>query len=744
MNSRRVVGGDVVVRGYDRRVSAKPAVVEAPGPSGVREVRVSSPDRVLWPAVGMADGKPVTKLDMAEYLVAVADPMLRALGDRPVTLQRFPEGIEGEEFFSKNPPKGVPDWTRTVMCTYPSGRKHPQLVIDEIGSAVWAAQMNTITFHPWPVRTADVDNPDELRIDLDPQPGRGFADAVEAAHALREVMEEIGLTAWAKTSGNRGVHVYARVAPTHEFLDVRHGVIGIARELERRLPDLVTTSWWKEERGERVFVDFNQACRDRTIASAYSPRPLPGAPVSTPVTWDELGSVDPKELTVRTVPGLVASRGDAWAGIDDAVGDVASAIALWDKDVNERGLGELNFPPDYPKMPGEPPRVQPSKRRQDKSDEEYMAPKADRDADLREVWGPVVPPVAPMLAKPVKDFSAVKVEALYEPKWDGFRSIIFRSGDLVEIGSRNEKPMTRYFPDVVEAVLENFPQKCVIDGEIVLISPESGDRLDFDLLQQRIHPATSRVKKLAAETPASFVAFDLLSLDGEDYTGRPFAERRAALEKALATASAPVHLTAATADRDVAKGWFTQFEGAGLDGVIAKPVDVAYEPDKRLMFKIKHERTADCVVAGYRVHKSGPDAIGSLLLGLYGDDGQLASVGVIGALPMARRRELFEELQPLVAEWDEHPWNWAKPEDGVRTPRSSEFSRWNNQKDLSFVPLRPERVVEVRYDHMEGTRFRHTAQFVRWRDDRTPESCTFDQLEEPVSYDLADVLSAGH
>ena len=242
----------------------------------MREVRVSSPDRVLWPAAGMADGQPVTKLDMAHYLVAVADPMLRALGDRPVTLQRFPEGIEGEEFFSKNPPKGVPEGTRTVMCTYPSGRKHPQLVIDEIADAVWAAQMNTITFHPWPVRTADVDQPDELRIDLDPQPGRGFKDAVEAAVALREVMAEIGLTAWAKTSGNRGVHVYARVAPTHEFLDVRHGVIGIARELERRLPDLVTTSWWKEERGERIFVDFNQACRDRTIASAYSPRPLPG------------------------------------------------------------------------------------------------------------------------------------------------------------------------------------------------------------------------------------------------------------------------------------------------------------------------------------------------------------------------------------------------------------------------------------------------------------------------------------
>jgi ATP-dependent DNA ligase len=392
-------------------------------------------------------------------------------------------------------------------------------------------------------------------------------------------------------------------------------------------------------------------------------------------------------------------------------------------------------------MPGEPPRVQPSKRRQDKADTEYMAPKAERDADLRTTWGmPVVPPVSPMLAKPVKDFTAVKVDVLYEPKWDGFRSIIFRSGDLVEIGSRNEKPMTRYFPDVVEAVLANFPEKCVIDGEIVLVSPESGDRLDFDLLQQRIHPAASRVKKLAAETPASFVAFDLLSLDGVSYMDKPFSERRAALEKALATAQAPIHLTAATADQDEAKGWFTQFEGAGLDGVIAKPVDVHYEPDKRLMFKIKHERTADCVVAGYRTHKSGDDAIGSLLLGLHAEDGSLQSVGVIGAFPMARRKELFEELQPLVTDFEHHPWAWAAQEMGSRTPTTGATSRWNAGKDLSFTPLRPERVVEVRYDHMEGIRFRHTAQFVRWREDRTPESCTYEQLEEPVSFDLADVL----
>lgn len=711
-------------------MSAKPLVLEVAGPEGVREVRVSSPERVMWPDAG------ITKGDLAAYAVAVAGPLMGALRDRPVTLQRFPEGIEGEEFYSKNPPRGVPEWTRTVMCTYPSGRRHPQLVVDEPATAVWAIQMNTVTFHPWPVRTGHIDNPDELRIDLDPQPGRAFPDAVEAALALREVLAEIGLTAWAKTSGNRGVHVYCRVAPTHEFLDVRHGVIGVARELERRLPDLVTTAWWKEERGERVFVDFNQACRDRTIASAYSPRPLPGAPVSMPVSWEDLKSVGPADFTVRTVPGIVAAQGDAWAGIDEAVGDVTAAIALWDKDVHERGLGEMPFPPDYPKMPGEPPRVQPSKRRADREDGDYLGPKAERDA----VWGlPLVPPVSPMLAKSVKTMP--EGEVLFEPKWDGFRSIVFRSGDLVEIGSRNEKPMTRYFPEVVAAVKESLPDKCVVDGEIVVIAP-GGDRLDFDLLQQRIHPAASRVRKLSQETPAHFVAFDLLALGDQDLRERPFAERRALLEKALAGAKPPVHLTPATRDRAVAQDWFEQFEGAGLDGVIAKPLDGTYQPDKRVMFKVKHERTADCVVAGYRTHKSGPDAIGSLLLGLYNGE-ELMSVGVIGAFPMARRRELFEELQPLVTDFDSHPWAWARQEEGTRTPRNAEQSRWAAGKDLSFTPLRPERVVEVRYDHMEGVRFRHTAQFVRWRPDRDPRSCTYEQLDEPVSFDLSDVLGSG-
>ena len=344
-----------------------------------------------------------------------------------------------------------------------------------------------------------------------------------------------------------------------------------------------------------------------------------------------------------------------------------------------------------------------------------------------------------MLAKPV---TAIPEGELYEPKWDGFRSIIFRDGDEVEIGSRNEKPMTRYFPEVVAAVLANFPPRAVIDGEIV-VPNLAGNTLDFEALQQRIHPAASRVTMLSTATPASFVAFDLLALGDQDLTGRPLIERRSALVAALADARPPIHLTPATTDPAEARRWFEQFEGAGLDGLIAKRLDLRYQPDKRVMSKIKHERTADCVVAGYRVHKSGPDAIGSVLLGLYDDRGVLASVGVIGAFPMAVRRQLFEELQPLVTSFEGHPWNWAAQADGERTPRKNETSRWNAGKDLSFVPLRPERVVEVRYDYMEGERFRHTAQFVRWRTDREPASCTYAQLDRPVSFDLADVLSSG-
>jgi ATP-dependent DNA ligase len=345
-----------------------------------------------------------------------------------------------------------------------------------------------------------------------------------------------------------------------------------------------------------------------------------------------------------------------------------------------------------------------------------------------------MPPVSPMLAKPV---ASIPPGACYEPKWDGFRSICFRDRDQVELGSRNERPMTRYFPELVAAVTAELPERCVIDGEIVIATHHG---LDFEALQQRIHPADSRVRMLAAQTPASFIAFDLLALDDDDYTGRPFSDRRGALVDALAGCGPSIHVTPATTDPATAQRWFSEFEGAGLDGLIAKPLTITYQPDKRVMFKIKHVRTADCVVAGYRVHKSGADAIGSLLLGLYKEDGALASVGVIGAFPMAERRRLFTELQSLVTTFDAHPWNWAAQMVGDRTPRRNEGSRWNAGKDLSFVPLRPERVVEVRYDHMEGRRFRHTAQFNRWRPDRDPRSCTYEQLETPLTFSLGDIV----
>ncbi|POH64276.1 ATP-dependent DNA ligase [Cryobacterium zongtaii] len=328
------------------------------GPHGERVMRVSSPSRVLWPEVG------ITKLDLAEYLVAVGESFVAANGDRPVSLQRFPGGIDGEQFFSKNPPKGAPEFVRAVPVVYPSGRTHPQLVIDEPAGAVWAVQMNTVVFHPWPSRAEDTDNPDQLRIDLDPQPGTDFDDAIPVAIELRAVLAEAGLTAFVKTSGNRGLHVFAPIEPTREFQVVRHAVIAAAREVERRMPTTVTTNWWKEERGARIFVDFNQANRDRTMAGAYSPRALAHAPVSCPITWDELGSTDPKAHTILTVPKRLQSTGDPWAQMHEKPGRIDVLLEWWERDL-AAGLGELPFPPDYPKMPGEPPRVQPSRARQD-------------------------------------------------------------------------------------------------------------------------------------------------------------------------------------------------------------------------------------------------------------------------------------------------------------------------------------------------------------------------------------------
>ncbi|MGW8970661.1 ATP-dependent DNA ligase [Streptomyces platensis] len=348
---------------------------------------------------------------------------------------------------------------------------------------------------------------------------------------------------------------------------------------------------------------------------------------------------------------------------------------------------------------------------------------------------PVMPPVSPMLAKPVAEIPA---GMQYEAKWDGFRVIVFRDGEDIEIASRSTKSLTRYFPEVVEAARAELPRRCVIDGEIVIAHD---GRLHFEELLERIHPADSRVRTLAGRTPASLVAFDLLALDSAALLHEPQSARREALVEALRPARPPVYTAPATRDQELARSWFTQFEGAGLDGVVAKPLDLPYRPGDRAMYKIKHARTADCVVAGYRLHKSGP-VVGSLLLGLHDDAGQLQHVGVCASFPMAKRRKLVEELAPLrMEDVAGHPWGeWTDEAAHASRRMPGGPSRWSGGKDLSWVPLRPERVCEVAYDHMEGSRFRHTAQFRHWRPDRTPESCTYAQLEEPVGYDLGELL----
>jgi ATP-dependent DNA ligase len=373
---------------------------------------------------------------------------------------------------------------------------------------------------------------------------------------------------------------------------------------------------------------------------------------------------------------------------------------------------------------------------------------------LRPVQLPVMPPVAPMLAKPYSPARGKDVlppgDLLFEPKWDGFRAVVFRDGDEIEIGSRHDRPLTRYFPELVPELAAVLPERCVVDGEVVIATP---DGLDFDALQQRIHPAVSRINRLAAETPASFVAFDLLALGDESYLDRPLQERRAALEGALAGARPPIHLTPVTADRDLARDWFVRFEGAGLDGVIAKDPAGVYEQDRRVQLKVKHKRTADCVVAGYRVHKSG-DGVGSLLLGLYDDEGVLHHVGVASSFTAAKRPELFEMLQPYrEGALDDHPWKgWAEavhdaeasnpPLSAARAAQRKPggFSRWNVDKDLSFTFVRCELVAEVAYENLLNNRLRHGARLQRWRPDRDPTSCTYAQLDQAPPYELHEIF----
>jgi ATP-dependent DNA ligase len=353
---------------------------------------------------------------------------------------------------------------------------------------------------------------------------------------------------------------------------------------------------------------------------------------------------------------------------------------------------------------------------------------------------PIAPPVEPMLAKLAEALPATG-DHLFEPKWDGFRALVFRGGDEVFLQSRDSRPLDRYFPELHDALLERLPEGCVLDGEIVIATPSG---LDFDALQLRLHPAASRVAKLAKETPSSFVAFDLLAAGGRNLMGEPQGSRRSALERLLGSVKPPAYLTPMTRERDQAQHWLEHFEGAGLDGVIAKPAALTYQPGKRAMIKVKHARTAECVVAGFRWYKTGKDAIGSLLLGLYDDQGVLQHLGVTSAFSMAMRKQLVQELAPLRKNAiDDHPWReWAgAAAESSRMPGAQ--SRWSAGKDLSWEPLRPERVCEVKYDHLQGDRFRHAAIFLRWRPEKRPPDCRYDQLEVTKPYELDKVFSSG-
>jgi ATP-dependent DNA ligase len=356
---------------------------------------------------------------------------------------------------------------------------------------------------------------------------------------------------------------------------------------------------------------------------------------------------------------------------------------------------------------------------------------------------PLSPPIAPMLAKRVDEVPEGDTW-IFEPKWDGFRSVVFRNGDEIFIQSRDQKSLNRYFPELVETLTQQLPQRCVLDGEIV-IATQNG--LDFDALQLRIHPAASRVKLLSQQIPASIVFFDLLALDDRDLSSEPFEQRRAELEGVLAQTKPPIHITPATRDTATARSWFERFEGAGLDGVIAKPVTGTYQPDKRTMLKIKHERDCDCVVAGFRWHKNGAsEAIGSLLLGLYDASGALQHVGVCASFTQAKRKELVNFLEPYRENaLENHPWRswseWMAENAGQRMPGGQ--SRWSQGKDLSWEPLRPELVLEVAYEHMQGTRFRHLAHFRRWRTDKAPRDCTYAQLEVVTPHELGNIFATG-
>ena len=658
---------------------AEPAIVEVCG----HELRVSNPGKLFFPE------RKLTKLDLVNYYLECEQAVVRRLRDRPTVMKRWVDGVQGEPFFQKRVPDSAPEWLQTATVTFPSGRHARELVPNDAAHLVWGVNLGVIDWNPWPVRRADLDHPDELRVDLDPCPDVPFAEVREVALGVREVLEEHGLLGFPKTSGSRGIHVYVRLEPDHDFLQVRTAALALAREVERRMPGRATSRWWKEER-EGVFIDYNQNARDRTVASAYSVRAVPDARVSCPLEWDEVADVEPAELRMDTVPARLRERGDPSAEIDEHPGRLDSLLELAARDERE-GLGDAPWPPHFAKQKGEPPRVQPSRARSAKRRPKPLAlPR---------------PPLKPQLALSRKELPAGE-DYVYEVKLDGFRCLAFVDGEEVFLQSRNGKPLGRYFPELTLP-----PGRYVLDGEIVVRDADGTRGL------RRARPAhppgrlahrapgrgdPRRVRRLRPARPRRESLLERPS---------PSAARRSrSCSRASEFAAAPLELMQSTTDPKAAGRW--------LGTPRARSRRSARRPTARASAR-GWPRSSACARSTRSSSAGGParrrDTVGALILGLY-DEARGGAARRRALLGLHRRREAAPGRLPSRA--------YETGERGTAGPQSLE----RRQGPLEWVGLRPELVVEIDFDHVSAGRIRHGAKLRRWRDDKDPRECTFDQL----------------
>ena len=622
---------------------------------GGRTIALTNLKKIFWPAGS------ITKRELLTYYGSVSAVLLPHLRDRAMVMKRYPNGIEGEFFFMKRAPAGRPEWIETCSITHRSASVIDFPMVQDLASLLWVVNLGCIDLNPWYATCADVNRPDYLHFDLDPVPPAAFPNVLEAALLLRDYLLERKIRSYPKTTGSRGLHVYVQIQRGPLQKEVWTVAKRIAQELASRRPAIITAEYRIAKRpAGRVLVDYNQNAWGRTLASVYSVRPVPAATVSTPVAWAEIEKgIRMEDFRMGNIPARVKELGDLFKAGDRAARAGASGVACV----------KLPLALDYPPM------------------EARVAARIPEGPEWR-----------------------------YEPKWDGFRCLAFRAGDEVEMISKSQRPLTRYFPEVAAALKAIRADRFVLDGELII--PCDG-KLDFDALLQRIHPAETRIRKLSKETPATFVVFDLLVDEkGVNLTGETFSMRREALARfarEFLRNNRRFRLSPSSGDLPETAQWRDELAGS-IDGIIAKRADLPYESGERTgMLKIKNRRTADCVVGGFRYAAKKP-VVGSLLLGLYDDAHLLHHVGFTSSMASDEKPALTKTLEKLV----------APP--GFTGAAPGGPSRWSTERSGQWQPLRPKLVAEVQYDHISGRRFRHGTKFVRWRADKRPDQCTFEQI----------------